>query len=159
MSRSAFLKYSLQVRIGQMDGIFVAYHNTRRIYGFQYLPLKEMDRILHGTPEMGAQAFKLSVTLLETLLQAVTDSFPRNQPLSLIIEYQESKQQLVAYAQPNSQGKDHHEVTTAPAVAISLRAWTNLSGKEIKGPISFIGKDDDCTFSLRLLLRLRRSLG
>lgn len=30
---------SLQARIGNMDGIFVAYHNTRRMFGFQYLPL------------------------------------------------------------------------------------------------------------------------
>lgn len=39
MSRSAFLKYSMQVRIGDMDGIFVAYHNTARIFGFQYISL------------------------------------------------------------------------------------------------------------------------
>jgi hypothetical protein len=39
MSRAAFLKYSMQVRIGDMDGIFVAYHNTARIFGFQYISL------------------------------------------------------------------------------------------------------------------------
>lgn len=39
MTRSAFLKYSMQVRIGDMDGIFVAYHNTARIFGFQYISL------------------------------------------------------------------------------------------------------------------------
>jgi len=39
MVRSAMLKYSMQVRIGKMDGIFVAYHNTARLFGFQYLPL------------------------------------------------------------------------------------------------------------------------
>ena len=39
MTRSAFLKYSMQVRIGNMDGIFVAYHNTARIFGFQYISL------------------------------------------------------------------------------------------------------------------------
>ncbi len=36
---SLFPSTSFQVRIGAMDGIFVAYHNTARIYGFQYLPL------------------------------------------------------------------------------------------------------------------------
>lgn len=50
MSRSAFLKYSLQVRMGRMDGIFVAFHNTERIFGFQYLPLPELDQSLHGSP-------------------------------------------------------------------------------------------------------------
>lgn len=33
------LKYSMQVRIGMMDGIFLAYHNTKRLFGFQYIPL------------------------------------------------------------------------------------------------------------------------
>ena len=46
--RAAFLKYSFQARIGNMDGIFVAYHNTARIFGFQYLPLEEMDERLYG---------------------------------------------------------------------------------------------------------------
>lgn len=39
LARSGMLKFSLQVRIGAMDGIFLAYHNTQRIFGFQYLPL------------------------------------------------------------------------------------------------------------------------
>lgn len=48
MMRSVLLKYSLQVRLGNMDGIFVAYHNISKIFGFQYIPLEEMDFILHS---------------------------------------------------------------------------------------------------------------
>lgn len=47
--RSTLLKYSLQARIGKMDGIFVAYHNISRMFGFQYLPLDEIDYILHSS--------------------------------------------------------------------------------------------------------------
>ncbi|SCU88912.1 LADA_0E12728g1_1 [Lachancea dasiensis] len=46
--RSTMLKYSLQARIGRMDGIFVAYHNISKMFGFQYIPLEEMDHILHS---------------------------------------------------------------------------------------------------------------
>lgn len=35
MTRSAFLKYYFQGRIGNMDGIFVAYHNAARFFGFE----------------------------------------------------------------------------------------------------------------------------
>jgi hypothetical protein len=35
----AILTGSMQARIGGMDGIFVAYHNCRRLFGFQYLPM------------------------------------------------------------------------------------------------------------------------
>ena len=39
MVRAAFLKYNFQARIGHMDGIFVAYHNTSEMFGFQYIDL------------------------------------------------------------------------------------------------------------------------
>lgn len=44
----ALLKYAFQARIGQMDGIFVAYHNIRKFFGFQYLPLEEIDRVFYN---------------------------------------------------------------------------------------------------------------
>lgn len=78
MMRAAFLKYSLQVRMGRMDGIFVAYHNIARIFGFQYISLAEMDSVLHGTwePFIGDQEFRLSLGLLNKILDAATAKFP-----------------------------------------------------------------------------------
>lgn len=43
----ALLKYGFQARIGQMDGIFVAYHNINTFFGFQYLPLSEIDKVFY----------------------------------------------------------------------------------------------------------------
>lgn len=76
--RSAFLKYSLQVRMGRMDGIFVAYHNTQRIFGFQYIPLSEMDHALHGQSDttLGDQEFKASLSILNDLMDRATKKFP-----------------------------------------------------------------------------------
>lgn len=51
--RSSLLKYSLQARMGKMDGIFVAYHNISNIFGFQYVPLDEMDYIIHSDSDFG----------------------------------------------------------------------------------------------------------
>ena len=78
MIRAAFLKYSLQVRMGRMDGIFVAFHNTERIFGFQYISLPEMDNTLHGQYDtsIGDQEFKLSLDLLNKLLDRATKRFP-----------------------------------------------------------------------------------
>jgi hypothetical protein len=78
MIRSAFLKYSLQVRMGRMDGIFVAFHNVQRIFGFQYISLPEMDFALHGQFDMalGDQEFKLSLDLLNKALDAATKKYP-----------------------------------------------------------------------------------
>ncbi|TAQ85058.1 hypothetical protein B7494_g6615 [Chlorociboria aeruginascens] len=78
MIRSAFLKYSLQVRMGRMDGIFVAFHNTARIFGFQYITLAEMDYSLHGSMDLttGDSEFKLSLDLLNKVLDRATAKYP-----------------------------------------------------------------------------------
>lgn len=78
MIRAAFLKYSLQVRMGRMDGIFVAFHNTERIFGFQYVSLDEMDSTIHESwgSGIGEREFKLSLMLLNEVLNKATKRFP-----------------------------------------------------------------------------------
>ncbi|KAI8324803.1 Pet127-domain-containing protein [Martensiomyces pterosporus] len=77
MIRSAFLKYNFQTRIGNMDGIFVAYHNTAKMFGFQYINRREMDRVLYGNEPTGTKAFKTVLILLGKLLRTVTDQYPK----------------------------------------------------------------------------------
>ena len=91
--RSAFLKYryvivllsplrftdvfhSMQVRIGNMDGVVVAYHNTARIFGFQYVSLEEMDMCLFGAKNRGDRVFKKCVGLLEEVADEIVRTFP-----------------------------------------------------------------------------------
>ncbi|KAL9035715.1 MAG: hypothetical protein Q9214_006456, partial [Letrouitia sp. 1 TL-2023] len=92
MIRAAFLKYSLQVRMGRMDGIFVAFHNTDRIFGFQYISLPEMDSTLHGQWDttIGDQEFKLSLSLLNQILDKATARYP-NTSLRLHFETREAQ--------------------------------------------------------------------
>ncbi|ORY71670.1 mitochondrial protein Pet127-domain-containing protein, partial [Pseudomassariella vexata] len=108
MIRSAFLKYSLQVRMGRMDGIFVAFHNTQRIFGFQYIPLEEMDLSLHGTSNvlLGDKEFKLSLGLLNELLDRATNKFPE-QSLRLHFETRQSEKTPFMYffAKPVAPGE------------------------------------------------------
>lgn len=84
MIRSAFLKYSLQVRMGSMDGIFVAYHNVEKIFGFQYISLPELDNALHGSANgdstsntrIGDQEFAMSLDLFRKILDEATKRYP-----------------------------------------------------------------------------------
>ena len=78
MIRAAFLKYSMQVRMGRMDGIFVAFHNVERIFGFQYISLNEMDQAIHGQYDttVGDQEFTLSLDLLNKILDRGTKKYP-----------------------------------------------------------------------------------
>ncbi|KAM4056285.1 mitochondrial protein [Hirsutella rhossiliensis] len=98
MIRSAFLKYSLQVRMGRMDGIFVAFHNTQRIFGFQYISLPEMDQAIHGTNDLrvGDQEFKCSIALLNDLMDRATARFP-GRTLRLHVETRPTKVPLTYF--------------------------------------------------------------
>lgn len=108
MMRAAFLKYSLQVRMGRMDGIFVAYHNTKRIFGFQYIPLEEMDNAIHGTDYrmLGHAEFRLSIHLLNKALDKITERFPK-QTLRLYFETKSTTKvpSLYIFARPVSPGE------------------------------------------------------
>ncbi|KAL4872012.1 hypothetical protein BDV12DRAFT_162864 [Aspergillus spectabilis] len=92
MIRSAFLKYSLQVRIGRMDGIFVAFHNIEKIFGFQYVSLGDMDYALHGQHNrlLGDTEFQLSLGLWNRILNEATTKYP-NQSLRFHFETRETK--------------------------------------------------------------------
>ncbi|KAI1776168.1 Pet127-domain-containing protein [Hypoxylon cercidicola] len=106
MIRSAFLKYSLQVRMGRMDGIFVAFHNTQRIFGFQYIPLEEMDLALHGasSTRLGNQEYLFSLSLLNKLLDRAAERFP-GQSLRLHFETRVSVEApfMYVFAKPVTQ--------------------------------------------------------
>lgn len=59
-----------------MDGIFIAYHNTAKIFGFQYLSVSEMDNRLFGSRIAGDRVFAKCVELLEQLADAVVSIWP-----------------------------------------------------------------------------------
>lgn len=69
---------SFQARIGAMDGVFIAYHNTARMFGFQYVPVAEMEQRLYGPgpPERGERVFEKCVGLMEVLVAQIVDCFP-----------------------------------------------------------------------------------
>ncbi|MCJ1351137.1 MAG: hypothetical protein MMC33_001119 [Icmadophila ericetorum] len=117
--RAAFLKYSLQVRVGRMDGIFVAFHNTERIFGFQYISLPEMDLAIHGQSEtvLGSQEFMLSLDLLNKVLEKATKKFPE-QSLRLHFETRESRSTFMyIFAEPVTE-EQIQEVQTRNATKI-----------------------------------------
>lgn len=63
--------------MGNMDGVIVAYHNTARMFGFQYIPLEEMDQRLFGpAPGTGDRVFDKCVGLMERVADEVVQCFP-----------------------------------------------------------------------------------
>ena len=56
----------------------VTYHNSERIFGFQYIPLSEMDdRLFGNTPGIGEAVFDKAVGMLEAVLEQAAACFPK----------------------------------------------------------------------------------
>lgn len=137
MIRAAFLKYSLQVRVGRMDGIFVAFHNIERIFGFQYISLAEMDQALHGQEDqtLGDREFQLSLKLWNIILDKATAKFP-GKSLRLHFETREGKvPHMRIFAEP---------VTDAQIKAIQEKNKDMIEKlqRELLHP-ELVGKEDD----------------
>jgi hypothetical protein len=133
MIRAAFLKYSLQVRIGRMDGIFVAFHNIERIFGFQYVSLPEMDQSLHGQTDttLGDTEFQLSLSLWNKILDKATEKFPKK---SLRFHFETRDAQtpfMYIFAEPVTDDEIHAiQTKNAEEIDAYQRRILNLPSKE-----------------------------
>lgn len=75
MSRSAFIKYQLQCRLGGMDGVFLAYHNTEQVFGYEYIPVEKIEKTLYGSKAMADTSFSVSTQMMDKILSQVLDRF------------------------------------------------------------------------------------
>lgn len=145
MSRSAWLKYYLQARIGNMDGIFVAYHNAARCFGFEYFPLEDIAERVFGIQEMAEQAFRLSVGLCERILDRAVELYP-GRTLRLTFETPEirssanqsdrgnSENVMQVWVQPKEQDGS---VAAGEVTQLDVTVDRYFRDSLIKGPISF----------------------
>ena len=86
-----------------MDGIFLAYHNTARIFGFQYVPLEELDHHLFGGyrykkthgdinpihssgTDLGWRIFNKCVSMLEVVAAEIVQCFPQKVRIQSLVD-------------------------------------------------------------------------
>ncbi len=71
--RGAFLKYSFQLKVGNMDGVFFAYHNTINNFGFEYVSAPEIYKRVFGSVQFSDVCFmtcsKILTNTLDLILQ------------------------------------------------------------------------------------------
>jgi hypothetical protein len=133
MMRSTMLKYMLQARMGRMDGIFLAYHNVQRMFGFQYMPIAELDRAIHGQIDrcLGDQEFKFSIDLLNKVLDEATARFPEK---SLRLHFETRTSPVTAmyiFAEPMEEEQiDKIQSTSKEKIAEFERKMMGIEEKE-----------------------------
>lgn len=121
--RSAFLKWTFQARIGDMDGMFVAYHNTARMFGFQYIPLEEMDTRVYGNKINAERAFEHCVSMLEEISQELTLVFP-GESFRATFETPEGSPKLSIFVEPE-EWDDAKGVRPMKLVEVTTESFLN----------------------------------
>ena len=99
LCRSALLKYNFQVRIGDMDGVMIAYHNTAEIFGFQYLTRAEMDEILYGNEVTGDAVFKVVLKVYDEVLQSIVNLHKEDEALKLTFSLNKDGSKLTIFSE------------------------------------------------------------
>jgi len=128
--RSAFLKFQFQVRIGGMDGVFVAYHNTEKLFGFQYIPLTEMDHRLFGSHGNGNQVFEKCVGILEALVDRIVDGFP-GESVSCLVETKPGDHGMNVWYHPASVDPSTRGDTQPPIKLLRVRVQHRRDGETL----------------------------
>ncbi|CAE6353018.1 unnamed protein product [Rhizoctonia solani] len=139
LCRSAFLKYSFQARIGAMDGVFVAYHNTSRMFGFQYVPLQEMDQRLFGSHEGGERVFKVCLGLLETVADTVVSCFPGQDIKAMVCTAESKDPELSVWVEP----ANWEDPSTAPVHEVRLKVSHQIKGESAPPGVQVSFEYDD----------------
>jgi hypothetical protein len=67
------MKYAFQLQIGRMDGAFIAYHNTEDIYGYEYVPFKEIVMRLFGDGYNLEVSFQVICKMLTQIFDYILD--------------------------------------------------------------------------------------
>ncbi|KDN51295.1 Pet127-domain-containing protein, partial [Tilletiaria anomala UBC 951] len=139
MIRAALLKYNFQARIGHMDGIFVCYHNTATVFGFQYFSVEDMNARLFGSQEMADQSYHMSIELLEHIFESCIAIYPQ-QSLKLTVHALEDGAMKVfvepdtgAQAVPDNVGD--HVKDEISLLKVDVDRW--LDGALVTGPVQF----------------------
>ena len=71
------------MKIGQMQGATIAYHNTQKIFGFQYITLDEIEKRVFGCSQFSNIVFKSSLSILEKILDYILSDQDTNQSLDV----------------------------------------------------------------------------
>lgn len=123
LMRSVLIKYNFQARIGHMHGIFLAYHNTLEMFGFEYLSVADMDRVIYGNEQLG-RIYDVLFQLLQILLERITNEMGQ-QTIKVLMNTNRSKEQLEIYALPENISTTQHSALGARHYILRIYSFAN----------------------------------
>eukprot|EP01133_Synstelium_polycarpum_P007199 gene7199-8362_t len=163
MVRSSGIKYTLQAKIGHMAGIFVAYHNTKRIFGAEFLPLEELEDVIFWGKHIAEDSFRITNSMLSIVLDTITAQLDRKFKYRLFFEVNknrnagdlgvlqifveelsvapEFKHNLFTYTSLTDLQQQESEQIVNPVTMYSLDVQTTVNGFKTLGPLHYNPED------------------
>lgn len=116
--RGAFAKYLFQLKIGGMDGAFIAYHNTKKVYGFEYIKLGDMEMRLFGNTWFADKCFKAILKLIQESLLELASYYTDKEQLKIGIYSNDSRNwiDLLVEIPPNENIYSQYDKTKFPNI-------------------------------------------
>jgi hypothetical protein len=99
--RSILLKYFFQIKLGRMDGAFLAYHNTAKFFGFEYIRIGEIEKRLFGCPEISNQVLKICAIIFQDILDDVVNDFPDHELIKVGIFSDFMSKEIMIFVEPH----------------------------------------------------------
>lgn len=161
--RSILLKYFFQIKIGKMDGAFIAHHNTDEIFGYEYVKIDEIEKRLFGCAEISEQVLKICLAMFQDILDDVTSKYPNDELIKVGIFANYKTDELLITAEAHEKNfeyssnpeikkfiEDEVDYYNAffpgkTAYAMSRRIFPFINGIMQKEPV-FLEKGDKFTF-------------
>eukprot|EP01103_Thecamoeba_quadrilineata_P019367 TRINITY_DN780_c0_g1_i1.p2 TRINITY_DN780_c0_g1~~TRINITY_DN780_c0_g1_i1.p2 ORF type:complete len:249 (+),score=46.66 TRINITY_DN780_c0_g1_i1:971-1717(+) len=152
--RTTLIKYNFQVRIGKMSGLFLLYHNTHEVFGYEYLPVEDIDQSLFYTSETASACFDVTTRAFEYLLEEIVKSSEVGENVRVTIGHNFRTNLVTAFAEyerkaPISEGHYPSEsliVNPIMKFTLSLRAVVN--DRVVMNPILKTGDSFESWISL-----------
>ncbi|GAM22721.1 hypothetical protein SAMD00019534_058960 [Acytostelium subglobosum LB1] len=161
LSRSAGIKYSLQARIGDMAGLFICYHNTKRIFGSEFVSLDALEDVVFWGKHIANDSFNVTNSLLQIILDTMASEMDPKYKYRLMlneVRYNRGTPRLDIYVEEMSVSEtfEHRsfsyyqqtEVAAEEAKQIvnpvklySLRLSSTINDFKIHGPLHYLPDD------------------
>jgi len=130
-----------------MDGVIVAYHNTEQIFGFQYIPLQEMDTRLFGPEKgLGEKVFDKCIGLLEAILPVAAICYPE-QTVRCTFETVLPGKVLTVFVQPDDWTGDEEK---RPMKKINVTVEHFLDSEAVRGTAAMRSTDNNWTIKYNI---------
>ena len=149
-----------------MDGIFVMYHNTKEIFGFEYVTLKQMEQDIFGNSLFASDSFNLSIKILQGIFDHVTAKYPKKDCHLFLLNCQENYLTLFASPDPFDEipsqvseflvtvnSKINGSPTRRPFVSSPLDKWTidfKIDDQPLNRNKLKIALDEYCSRNVRM---------